>query len=199
MTTPAFGHSSTPLLTTARPGIQSSTIFRSTRTDGFPSNGCSTLTKPARSTHAWPARVANRLAVDNRPTFAISHGVKSRFRRARFLAFPIGLAMTLANTAPATAASAGARFAGRGKVTMHRGEPCTSQIMFDFRPLDSKGLIWMAASAHDSAKLTEAAGAHRRVQISGVWRRGQHADCGYVEVTKLVLERSWFESLWKSL
>jgi hypothetical protein len=69
--------------------------------------------------------------------------------------------------------------------------------MFDFHSLNSTAIVWMAASAHDSAKLTEAASAHRRLRITGVWRRGQHAGCPYVEVKKLVLERSWLESVFK--
>ena len=97
----------------------------------------------------------------------------------------------------AATAAAGSSFNSRGKIVLHRGEPCTSQIMFDFRPLNATTIVWMAADAHDSAKLTEAAGAHRRVRITGIWRRGQHTGCAYVEVTKLVLERSWLESLFK--
>ena len=69
--------------------------------------------------------------------------------------------------------------------------------MFDFHALNSNATVWMAAGAHDSAKMTEAAGAHRRVRITGVWRRGQHTGCAYVEVKKLALERSWLESLFK--
>src|SRR5205085_11362551 len=97
----------------------------------------------------------------------------------------------------ANSPATGASFNGRGKITLHRGEPCTSQIMFDFHPLSSTAIVWLAAGAHDSAKLTEAAGAHRRVRITGTWKRGQHAGCAYVELKKLVLERSWLESLFK--
>ena len=93
--------------------------------------------------------------------------------------------------------AAGSRFAERGKVTLHRGEPCTSQIMYDFRPLDSNSVVWMAAGAHDSSKLTEAARTRNRVQISGVWKRGRQNGCGYVDVKKVIVERSWWGSLFK--
>jgi hypothetical protein len=69
--------------------------------------------------------------------------------------------------------------------------------MFDFRPLDSKAVIWVAAGAHDSAKLTEAARDRRRVRIGGVWKRGRETGCAYVEVTKLTVETSWWENLFK--
>jgi len=91
----------------------------------------------------------------------------------------------------------GSRFVERGKVSLHRGEPCTSQIMYDFRPLDSSSVVWMAAGAHDSNKLTEAARTRNRVQISGVWKRGRNTGCGYVDVKKVIVERSWWGSLFK--
>ena len=93
--------------------------------------------------------------------------------------------------------AAGSRFVERGKVSLHRGEPCTSQIMYDFRPLDSNSVVWMAAGAHDSTKLTDAARTRNRVQISGIWKRGRKSDCGYVEVKKVIVERSWWGSLFK--
>jgi len=120
-------------------------------------------------------RVTGRLAI-----FTIAFGV---------FAWPFNL--------NAATSAAGTSFNGRGKIVLHRGEPCTSQIVFDFHPLNSNAIVWMAADAHDSAKLTEAAGEHRRVRVTGVWRRGQHAGCAYAEVKKLVLERSWLESLFK--
>ena len=98
----------------------------------------------------------------------------------------------MARTGPA-----GGRFVERGKVNLHRGEPCTYQIMYDFHPLDAKSVVWMAAGAHDSNKLTEAARTRNRVQVSGIWKRGRKGDCGYVEVKKVIVERSWWGSLFK--
>jgi hypothetical protein len=92
---------------------------------------------------------------------------------------------------------AGARYSGRGRIILHRGEPCTSQIMFDFRPLDSKAAVWMAAGAHDSAKLTQAATDRRRVRISGTWKHGLHSGCAYVEVKTFVVETTWWSRLLK--
>ena len=124
--------------------------------------------------------------------------VKPLGRQTIIAAIGCGLATAAPLTSDAaTTPRSGVSFNGRGKVVLHPGEPCTSQIMFDFHPLNSRAIIWMAAGAHDSAKLTEAAGAHRRLRIAGVWRRGQHAGCAYVEVTKFIAERSWLESLSK--
>jgi hypothetical protein len=97
----------------------------------------------------------------------------------------------------ATTAPAGARFADKGKITLHRGEPCTSQIMFDFHPIDSRTVVWLAAGAHDSQKLTDAARQRRRVRITGVWRRGQHAGCAFVDVKKFTVEGNWLSNLFK--
>jgi hypothetical protein len=124
--------------------------------------------------------------------------VKSLVRQAAIITIALDLAFgatpaVLSATSPAI----GTSFNARGKITLHRGEPCTSQIVFDFHPLNSNAMVWMAAGAHDSAKLTEAAGAHRRVRVTGVWRHGQRPGCAYVEVNKLVAERSWLESLFK--
>ena len=97
----------------------------------------------------------------------------------------------------ATSAPAGTRFSEKGRVTLHRGEPCTSQIMFDFRPTDSRAVVWLAAGARESRKLTEAAREGRAVGISGVWRRGQHAGCSYVDVKKLTVQGNWWSKLFK--
>ena len=106
-------------------------------------------------------------------------------------------ASALARDSMTRTGAAGSRFVERGKITLHRGEPCTSQIMFDFHPLDARSTVWMAAGAHDSTKLTEAARTRNRVQISGIWKRGRQTDCGYVEVKKVIVERSWWGSLFK--
>jgi hypothetical protein len=93
---------------------------------------------------------------------------------------------------------AGTGFNQNGKITLHRGEPCTSQIMFDFHPVSSKAVIWLAASAHDSTKLTDAAREHRRVRINGVWKRGRHTGCAYVDVKKVAVEKGgWLTNFLK--
>lgn len=84
------------------------------------------------------------------------------------------------------ASVAGSHFDGVGKVTLHTGQPCTSQIMFDFRTTSSK-TIWLAAPAAETKILTEAASRHHRMHISGKWRRGKQAECNYVDVTKVEL------------
>jgi len=69
--------------------------------------------------------------------------------------------------------------------------------MFDFHPIDSKAVVWLAASARDSRKLTDAARDHRRVRIAGVWRHGAHTGCAYVDVKSLTVEKTWWNKLWK--
>jgi hypothetical protein len=78
----------------------------------------------------------------------------------------------------------GSRFDGVGRVTLHAGQPCTSQIMFDFRIGSSKS-VWLAAPMRETKVLTEAASRHRRVHVSGIWRHGKQAGCSYVDVTKV--------------
>jgi hypothetical protein len=138
------------------------------------------------------------LQVDFGQCLGISGRVKSIVHRVAIttLALTFAACATGKITAAATA-PLGTRFSAKGKLTLHRGEPCTSQIMFDFRPLNSRAIIWMAASAHESRKLTDAARDRRGVRISGVWRRGQHAGCAYVEVKSLTVESSWWNKLFK--
>jgi hypothetical protein len=102
------------------------------------------------------------------------------------------MASLMAKTAPA-----GTRFNDDGKVTFHRGQPCTSQIMFDFHPGRSKAVVWLAADARDSKKLSEAARGHDRVRISGIWKRGRETGCGYVDVSKVAVQTSFWSRLFK--
>ena len=69
--------------------------------------------------------------------------------------------------------------------------------MYDFRPAKSKGIIWLAASAHESRQLNEAADRHRRVRIAGTWRHGRDSGCGYVDVSKVTIELSFWDKLFK--
>jgi len=62
--------------------------------------------------------------------------------------------------------------------------------MFDFHPANSKTPVWLAAGAHDSTRLTKAAREHQRVHVTGVWKRGRHAGCAYVEVKNIAIDKS---------
>ena len=100
-----------------------------------------------------------------------------------------GMASCAQPTKPAAlekASSVGSRFDGVGKVTLHAGQPCASQVMFDFRTTSSN-TVWLAAPMRETKILTEAASRRRRVHISGKWRRGKQAGCSYVDVTKVDL------------
>jgi hypothetical protein len=85
---------------------------------------------------------------------------------------------------PVKASPAGSRFAGVGKVVMHLGQPCASQIMFDLR-ISVSSTVWLAAPMRESKLLTEAANRNRRVQVWGTWQRGYDRSCNYVNVTKV--------------
>jgi hypothetical protein len=82
------------------------------------------------------------------------------------------------------AAPVGSRFEGTGRISLHDGEPCTPQIMFDFKPAGSSRMVWLAAPMHESKFLTEAANRHRSIHVSGTWHRGKDTGCSYVSVTK---------------
>ena len=85
------------------------------------------------------------------------------------------------------AVPAGLRFDQVGRVTLYVGEPCTSQIMFDFYGAGST--VWLAAPMWVTKVLTDAANKNRRVHVSGKWRRGGQSNCSYVEVTIAELMR----------
>src|SRR5207249_11997644 len=91
--------------------------------------------------------------------------------------------MTRAEKPVSKAMPAGSHFDDVGRVTMHAGQPCTPQIMFDFR--GSKHTVSLAARINESKTLTDAAKKHRRVHISGRWQRGREKGCSYVEVTNV--------------
>src|SRR5262245_11796730 len=83
--------------------------------------------------------------------------------------------------AQARAVSTGLRFNQVGFVTLFPGEPCTPQIMFNFR--SARSTVWLAAPKNETKILTEAVKNNRRVHVSGKWHRGAQSNCSYVEVT----------------
>ena len=103
------------------------------------------------------------------------------------LAGMAGCAQIKKPAAQTRAVPAGVRFDQVGSVTLYPGEPCTPQIMFDFH--GSGSTVWLGAPKYESKILTEAAKNHRRVHISGKWRRGGQSNCSYVEVTSAEVTR----------
>ena len=85
------------------------------------------------------------------------------------------------------AAPVGLRFDQVGRVAFYAGEPCASQIMFDFHGAGST--VSLAAPRSETDILTDAARKGRRVHILGKWRRGGQSNCSYVEVTSAELTR----------
>ena len=79
----------------------------------------------------------------------------------------------------------GTSFINYGTVAFHQGQPCASQIMFDFRGAGSA--VWLAAPMRESRLLTEAANCHCPVLVRGTWRRGLDRGCSYVQVTSVDL------------
>ena len=84
----------------------------------------------------------------------------------------------------------GSAFHEVGKVTLHPGQPCTPQIMFDFRATNPNRLVWLAAPMKETNRLTDAARHRRRVRVSGVWRHGKDKTCNYIHVTKVEVVKS---------
>ncbi len=98
-----------------------------------------------------------------------------------------GCAQIKKPAAQARAMPTGLRFEQVGRVSLYAGEPCASQIMFDFHGAAST--VWLAAPMHQTKILTDAAKKNQRVQISGKWHRGGQPNCSYVEVTNVELTR----------
>jgi hypothetical protein len=85
------------------------------------------------------------------------------------------------------AAPVGLRFDQVGRVALYAGEPCASQIMFDFH--GAGPTVWLAAPRSETDILTDAAKKGRRVHVLGKWRRGGQSNCSYVEVASAELTR----------
>jgi hypothetical protein len=98
-----------------------------------------------------------------------------------------GCAQIKKPTPQVRAVPTGLRFDQVGSVTLFPGEPCTPQIMFNFRSAGST--VSLGAPKYETKILTEAAKNHRRVHISGKWRRGGLSNCSYVAVTSVDLTR----------
>jgi hypothetical protein len=103
------------------------------------------------------------------------------------LAGMAGCAQVKKPSAQVRAATVGSRFDQVGRVTLYAGEPCTSQIMFDFH--GARSTVWLAAPRSETDILTDAAKKNRAVHIWGKWRRGGQSNCRYVEVTNAELTR----------
>jgi len=103
------------------------------------------------------------------------------------LAVMAGCAQTKKPLPQARAMAAGLRFDQVGGVSLYVGQPCTTQIMFEFHGASST--VWLAAPMWQTKILTDAANRNQRVHISGKWRRGGESNCSYVEVTSAELSR----------
>jgi hypothetical protein len=103
------------------------------------------------------------------------------------LAGMAGCAQVKKPPAQVSAAAVGSHFDQVGRVTLFAGEPCASEIMFDFHGGGST--VSLAAPMHETKILTDAAKKNRRVHISGRWRRGGQSSCSYVELTSVEVAR----------
>jgi len=91
----------------------------------------------------------------------------------------------------------GGSFASYGTVAFHRGQPCASQIMYDFRGAGptthgrsvARSTVWLAAPMHETRLLAEAANCNCPVRVSGKWRRALDRGCSYVEVRSVEMMR----------
>src|SRR5258708_35838419 len=89
---------------------------------------------------------------------------------AAALAGMAGCAQIKKPAAQARAVPTGLRFDQVGSVTLYPGEPCTPQIMFNFRSAGST--VWLAAPKHETKTLTVAERNIGRAHISVKWHRG---------------------------
>src|SRR5207245_11792639 len=97
------------------------------------------------------------------------------------LAGMAGCAQVKKPAAQVKAAAVGSRFDQVGWVRLYAGEPCTSQVMFDFHGAGSTG--WLAAPRGETKILTYATNKDRSVHILGKWRRGGPRNCSYDAIT----------------
>jgi hypothetical protein len=111
----------------------------------------------------------------------------SVFIAGAVLAGMAGCAQIKKPAAQVRAVPAGGPFNQVGLVALFPGEPCTPQIMFNFRSGGST--VWLGAPKHETKILSEAARNNRLVHISGKWRRGGQSNCSYVEVTSAEVTR----------
>jgi hypothetical protein len=98
-----------------------------------------------------------------------------------------GCAQVKKPAAQAKAMPTGLRFDQVGRVALYAGEPCTSQIVFEFHGASST--VWLAARRSESDTLTEAANTKQRVRVLGKWRHGGQRNCSYVEAASVELTR----------
>ena len=106
---------------------------------------------------------------------------------ASVLAGIAGCAQIKRPAAQVRAVPSGLRFDQVGLVTLFPGEPCTPQIMFNFRSAGST--VWLGARKNETKILTEAAKNNRRVHVSGKWHHGAQSNCSYVEVATAEVTR----------
>src|SRR5204862_6547054 len=90
------------------------------------------------------------------------------------LAGMAGCAQIKKPAAQARAVPANVRFDQVGSVTLYPGEPCTPQIMFNFRGGGSA--VCRRAPKHQTQILPEAAKNNRPVHSAGQWRRGGQSE-----------------------
>jgi hypothetical protein len=98
-----------------------------------------------------------------------------------------GCAQIKKPAAQVKAAAVGSRFDQVGWVSLYAGEPCMSQIMFDFH--GTRSTVGLAAPRRETEILTDAANKNRRVRVLGRWRHGGESTCRYVQVTSAELTR----------
>ena len=106
---------------------------------------------------------------------------------AAALAGMAGCAQMKKPAAQARAVPTGVRFDQVGSVSLFPGEPCTPQIMFNFR--SARSTVWLGARKHETKTLADAAKNNRRVHVAGTWRHGGLSNCSYVEVTSAEIAR----------
>jgi hypothetical protein len=128
-----------------------------------------------------------KLFTSSSDSFGMKKFLLISFMAGVALAGMAGCAQIKKPAAQVRAVPTGVRFDQVGSITLYPGEPCTPQIMFNFRSGGST--VSLGAPKQETKILAEAAKSNRRVHISGKWRRGGQSNCSYVEVMSAEVTR----------
>jgi hypothetical protein len=113
--------------------------------------------------------------------FSVKKSLLKALVAAAILTGMVGCAQVKKPAPQIKAAAVGLRFDQVGRVSLYVGEPCTPQIMFNFR--GTRSTVSLAAPRRETEILIDAANKNQRVHILGSWRHGGESNCNYVQVT----------------
>src|SRR5260370_3384726 len=123
-----------------------------------------------------------KLFTSSSDSFGMKNFLLMSFMAAAALAGMAGCAQIKKPAAQMRAVPTGVRFDQVGSVSLYPGEPCTPQIMFNFRSAGST--VSLGAPNDETKMLTQAATNTRQVHISGKGQRCRQSSGSYVALTR---------------